>query len=203
MNTLIYVTDPLCSWCYGFAKEITKITQHFEKEAPLKLIMGGLRPFNTQTMPELKDFLREHWDHVNQRSGQPFNYKILNSPKFVYDTEPPARAVIAMRLIQPDLELAFFKAVQKAFYLGNKDTNQIAAYLPIVEKLGINTSLFEKTFLAESTKVLTTNDFQRAKALGVRGFPTLLLQQDATYSLICNGYASAEQIIPFITSEMI
>ena len=120
---LIYVGDPMCSWCYGIADELTKTVESLGADTDLQLIMGGLRPYNTETMKDLGDFLKEHWDHVNQASGQPFNYGILQDHSFVYDTEPPSRAVLVVRKLKPEQELAFFKSIQTAFYKDNKNTN--------------------------------------------------------------------------------
>ncbi|MEJ6694109.1 MAG: hypothetical protein QNL00_10970, partial [Saprospiraceae bacterium] len=62
--TLIYVGDPMCSWCYGFSHEIEDAITELGEEIQLEVVMGGLRPYNTQTMADLKDFLSDHWKHV-------------------------------------------------------------------------------------------------------------------------------------------
>ena len=66
-----------------------------------QLVMGGLRPFGTEKIVDLKSFLRHHWDEVKNRSGQDFQYDILDNTNFIYDTEPPSRAVVAMRTLNP------------------------------------------------------------------------------------------------------
>ena len=129
---LIYIGDPMCSWCYGFSPEITKAKEELESTVDFLLIMGGLRPNGTETMADLGDFLKEHWDHVNQRSEMPFNYDILKDESFVYDTEPPCRAVVTMRKLNPKKEFDFFKEVQRAFYYENKNTKDGNTYIEMM-----------------------------------------------------------------------
>ena len=44
---LVYVADPLCSWCYGFGPELTRLLERIP-QAKVDLVMGGLRPYNTE-----------------------------------------------------------------------------------------------------------------------------------------------------------
>ena len=193
--TLIYIGDPMCSWCYGFSSEISKAKDQLKESTDFQLVMGGLRPYNTETMADLGDFLKEHWDHVEQRTQMPFNYDILGDKDFVYDTEPPSRAVVLMRYIQPDLEFEFFKAVQKAFYAENKNTADLETYLQILKSLGVESSKFKELFNSDQMMNMVKNDFQKSAQMGVRSFPTVLLKYQDKYHVISNGYSEAENIV--------
>ena len=58
---LLYIADPLCSWCYGFGPELARVLER-HPDAELDLLMGGLRPYNTERMSErFKEMLRGHW----------------------------------------------------------------------------------------------------------------------------------------------
>jgi len=41
---LLYVADPMCSWCWGFAPVIADICAAFGDRLPVRPVMGGLRP---------------------------------------------------------------------------------------------------------------------------------------------------------------
>ncbi len=42
---IIYVGDPMCSWCWGISPALTELRDHFAKEKiAFKVIVGGLRP---------------------------------------------------------------------------------------------------------------------------------------------------------------
>lgn len=192
--TLIYIGDPMCSWCYGIAGELEQVREKYDDELNFELVMGGLRPYNTQTMVELKDFLSHHWEAVHEASGQPFTYGILDDQEMTYDTEPPARATVVVRQLQPNKEFAFFHEVQKLFYLHNKNTHLSESYHDILTTLEIDTKEFDKLFESDEMKELVRKDFERAGEMGVQGFPTLVLQQGDQLTLIANGYASYEDM---------
>lgn len=193
---LIYVADPMCSWCYGFAPEYTRVVNYFKDDVDFSLIMGGLRPYNTETIDDnMHHFLKTHWLEISQRTGQPFAYGILEDSTFVYDTEPAARAVVVIRHMKPEIEFDFYKAVQAAFYADNKNTNETATFVSIAEQYNINGQEFRTKFESKEFKDLTRQDFMDAQGMGVRGFPTVLLKTGDEFQLISNGYTASENII--------
>jgi putative protein-disulfide isomerase len=189
---LIYVADPMCSWCYGISDEVSKLKKSRSEKMGFQLILGGLRPYNTETIADLGEMLEHHWTEVQKRSGRLFNTDILEDQTFVYDTEPPSRAVVVMRNLNPKAEYDFFKRVQIAFYYDNLNTNDVKTYKGLVGKFNVDSDLFEERYNSESMKMLVRNDFQLASKLGVRGFPTLLLENEEGYHVISRGYAPFE-----------
>ena len=192
---LIYFGDPMCSWCYGFSPEFSKAVDSLGETIDLQIIMGGLRPFNTETMTDLGNFLKDHWKEVEKRSGQPFSYEILKDETFVYDTEPACRAVIVMKKLKPDSTLEFFKKIQHSFYKKNKNTNSVETYLELVEAFGIEKAIFKKEFESDEIKEAVKKEFTYSSEIGVRGFPTVVLQKGEKFYLISNGYTTSENII--------
>jgi len=191
---LIYVGDPMCSWCYGIANEWTEVVDHY-KDAEVELVMGGLRPYNDETIASMKDFLRGHWEEVNKRSGQEFSYDILDRADLTYDTEPPSRAVVIVRALAPEKEVAFFKLVQKDFYFHNKDMSTSASYHNSLSKLEISIEEFDTKFEAPEAKENVRKDFERASELGVNSFPTVLLSKGDEIIPVARGYAESEKMI--------
>ena len=103
---LLYIADPMCSWCWGFAPVIAEIRERFMARLPVHLVMGGLRPGTSRQMDETsKVETRHHWEHVQEASGQPFDFGFFDREGFVYDTEPAARAVVVLRRAGPELAL--------------------------------------------------------------------------------------------------
>ena len=200
--TLIYVGDPMCSWCYGFAPELAETIEQFGDKIQVRLVMGGLRPYNHEQINTMKDFLKEHWEHVNQASNQPFDYSILDDPDFVYDTEPPSRAVLAVRKLHPQVEYNFFQDVQELFYAKNKHTNVAENYYPLLDKYSIDKESFTEAFHSDELKQLTKADFEKASQLNIRGFPSILLLEDGKYTLVSNGYTKSKELISRIEKIM-
>ena len=74
---IIYVGDPLCSWCWGISPHLSKLKAHYKEEMEFEILLGGLRPGGGEKWnDQFKNFLRQHWEHVTELSGQPFGYKI-------------------------------------------------------------------------------------------------------------------------------
>lgn len=194
-STLIYVGDPMCSWCYGFAPELEEAVNSLPSGVDFEVVTGGLRPYGTETMGELKDFLTHHWEEVHQRSGQEFNYGILDSSEFLYDTEPSCRAVVTMRTLAPEKELEYFKLIQKGFYYDNYHPSATETYASQAEQLGVNKKTFTDMFESEAMKTKTKTDFQRSRKLGISSFPSVVFVHNGEHHLIGQGYAKASVLL--------
>ena len=194
---IIYVGDPLCSWCYGYSEELEKLKNHFT-DLEFQIVVGGLRPFTETPMePHLKRFLKKHWREVNERSGLPFSYDILEEgSEFVYDTEKPCRAIVAMRHLNPEGEMTFFKRVQQAFYRDNKDTNLIETYFSLLSEFAVSEAAFEAKFNDEKIKKETRQDFAWSREVGASSYPTTILQHNQRLWAISIGYNTADNLIP-------
>lgn len=121
---LVLAADPMCSWCYGFGKEMELLLER-RPEASLQIILGGLRAGATDVLDDAgKQFRLHHWVRVEEASGLPFNREgLLARQGFVYDTEPICRAVVAARILRPEANLLkVFRAFQHAFYVDALDT---------------------------------------------------------------------------------
>lgn len=193
-DTLIFVGDPMCSWCYGFEPELAKIKAAFPN-TDFRIIMGGLRPGGMETMMELGDFLSKHWQEIQAKTGQKFNHRILSVKSMRYDTEPACRAVVVAGKMKPEIKHEYFKAAQKSFYYYNYMPNDDATYIRIAENLGLDGETFYKNFKSDAAKEATYDEFRLAKQLGVKGFPTVILQRGDKFYLVANGYRKADELI--------
>jgi putative protein-disulfide isomerase len=199
---LIYVGDPMCSWCYGFGKELSAlIARH--PALPLQIMVGGVRAGATDILDDSgKQFRLGHWARVEEISGLAFNRKaFLARENFVYDTEPVCRAVVTARQLAPQADLlGVFRALQDAFYVDGLDTTdgEVLAQVAVaaLEKAGqvASATTFHRHWSAPATIEATRAEFARVRAIGVRSFPALLLEVDDQLIEISPGYASAAQL---------
>jgi putative protein-disulfide isomerase len=199
---LLYFADPMCSWCWGFAPVIEAVAARFGPSLPVRLILGGLRPGTTEPLIAAgKRSIREHWQHVQELAGQPFDFGFFEREGFVYDTEPPCRAVVAARRLRPGAALGFLDHLHGAFYSRNQDITDATTLAGLAADFGFDPAEFEAVFAAAATREETRADFALGKRIGIGGFPALLAGGgDDAYSIVTLGYQPWGKIEPLVTS---
>lgn len=187
---LLYFVDPMCSWCYGFSPVITALARSHGDKLPIQPMMGGLRPgVDTPLSQEGKDEIRSHWEHVHSATGQTFDFDFFERDTFIYNTEPPCRAVVAARAQGADKGLALLARLHSAFYSENRDITDTDIVVGLAEDQGLDADRFAEAYISEATKKETEADFHLAHSLGIRGFPTLLAgSEEHGFAIVTNGY---------------
>ena len=186
---LIYVMDPMCSWCYGFAPVIKRLATEKEGTMQFKLVMGGLRPGTEKPMDEpMKEQLKHHWQDVEKISGQPIDYSFFDRTGFIYDTEPACRALVTMRYLKPEVEFELAEAVQSAFYARNQDVTNPAVLAAIAFQFGVGEETFLEKFSTQEMREKTQQDFVIARHLKANAFPSLYLLNGTNLHLLSRGY---------------
>jgi putative protein-disulfide isomerase len=120
-------------------------------------MMGGLRPGTTKPLDEAgRRTIREHWEHVQAASGQPFDFRFFERERFVYDTEPASRAVIVVRRSGAADPLVYLHRVQAAFYVENRDVTDEQVLADLAPQSGIERDDFLQAFRSEDAKQETS-----------------------------------------------
>lgn len=171
IKRILYIADPMCSWCWGFSPVIAEIARVGGARAPVRLVVGGLRPGETRPMDERgKAYVRHHWEQVRASTGQPFDFGFFDRDGFIYDTEPACRAVVAVRSLAPNFALAYMAAVQHAFYAENQDVTREGTVADVAETVGLSRHEFLVVYRAPQVAEATRADFALAPALCISGF---------------------------------
>ena len=198
-HALIYVVDPMCSWCWGFSPVLEELMRQYQGQISFQLMVGGLRPGNTERFDNSRrGSILQHWHAVQERTGQPFNFEFQMGPTFTYDTEPASRAIVVVRQLVPGKEWTFLKDIQVAFYVNNADVTKMEILEGLAVKSGVDGSLFRQAFQDSQMKEAVWTEFDQAREMGVSGFPALLAKQGQSVSMLMYGYQDVETLRPLI-----
>jgi putative protein-disulfide isomerase len=197
---LLYVMDPMCSWCWGFAPVAEALVQQAQAAGvALHLVAGGLRTGNGASLePSTRRYILEHWQAVEKFTGQTFRFDGALPDGFVYDTEPACRAMVAARSLDPQIAWDLVKLIQKAFYLEGRDVTQASVLVELAEQAGLPRIVFAEAFDSAEQLTATAADFSWVQDLGIAGFPTLLAESKGQLALLTNGYQPLDELAPLL-----
>lgn len=196
---LIYVMDPMCSWCWGFAPVAQALVEQAgQGGVALHLMVGGLRRERTPMDAAGRSRTLAYWRAVHEASGQPFDFAAGLPEGLVYDTEPACRALVAARQLDAARAWPLALLIQQAFYTQGEDVTRPARLVELAERAGLSRDTFAECFDADATGAATAADFAWAENLGIAGFPTLLAERDGQLALLTNGYRSLEALAPLL-----
>lgn len=196
---LIYVGDPMCSWCWGFAPVLERLEERYEP--PIRTVVGGLRSgSDAQPLDDrMRAFLTHHWEQVRAASGQPFAGGALEREDWVYDTEPACRSVVTVRGLTPDRTLEWFARIQRAFYVEGRDVTDPDVHAELVVEVDVDPAVFAERMDSAAARDETRDDFAEARRLGAMGFPTLLFRDGEDVVTVTRGFVPFEQLEPRLT----
>jgi putative protein-disulfide isomerase len=185
---LLYFANPMCSWCWGFSPVVQHLATRHRDGLRITVALGSLGRGDRPMRPQDKAFVREHWEHVQALTGQPFDFAFFDRERFVYDTEPACRAVAVVRAQRPELALPFLAALQHAFYAENRDITQAPELRRLAEALGADGDGFSEAFEALPARMAVAEEFAQTTRLGVTGYPTLLGLAGGRAHVLSLGY---------------
>lgn len=198
-SRLLYVMDPMCSWCWGFAPVVQALAEQAGAAGvPLHLVAGGLRRDQMALDAAARVRYLGYWQAVNASTGQLFDFERGLPEGLVYDTEPACRALVTVRRFDPASAWTLVRRIQQAFYTEGVDVTQAGVLARLAEEAGIPRIEFAEAFDSVAMREATAADFTWVQDLGIAGFPTLLAERDGQLALLTNGYRPLEALAPLL-----
>lgn len=201
MQTLWYIADPMCSWCWGFSPVIESIREMYKNQLQIELVVGGLRPGTIEPLhPSKRSEILQHWWNVQHRSGQPFKFENALPDDFIYDTEPACRALVSVAVLDSERVFPLLHMIQNAFYVEQLDVTRTEILSQLAVNVGIQLERFTAIYDSDTLKLKTQQQFQQSIQWGVRGFPSLLYVENNTPTFLANGYCDIHELQSRITA---
>jgi putative protein-disulfide isomerase len=193
MSQLIFVIDPMCSWCWGFHPTIEELRKNYSKRYSFSLVVGGLR--TKGQMPwtdESKKYLAQNWNAVAQQTQQTFNFSLLNRETFDYDTYPACKAVVTVRELWGEEEaFNYLEKIQEAFYVKGEDTTLLETLL----KYANDKKKFLEFYESDRAEILMKHDFAKARSMGANAFPSIIKIDEEGHMVCQKGYMTLQKVL--------
>ena len=202
---IIYYTDPICSSCWGIEPQLRKLKLEYGDYIEIDYRMGGLLPnwsYNSGGISKPSD-VAHHWDEASLYYEMPIDGNVwIEDP--LDSSYPSCIAMKAAQIQSKEKAVTFMRILREKLYLEKKN---IAKWENIAEaaKIAKLDVVKLKTDYEGDAKKLFQEDLNLARALGVRGFPTLFFADENNNQLTVYGskpYASYENALLALYPEV-
>ena len=193
-NSIIYVFDPYCTWCYAMSDVVSKVTAEYSDKLDFIAMTGGMvLDDSVGSINDNFSFLKTEVDKVAAYTGCQFGplfrKNILENGEYVINSFEPSLAIRVFKsLDESNQTLDFIHKLQEAFYFDGLDIKNINVILDIVNIFNVDTLEFRQRFEDETYHNLTRLEFDNVKSWGINGYPTLLYKKDEQLYLVASAY---------------
>lgn len=196
-ETLYYAHDPMCSWCWAFRPTWERIARQVQGRLDVRRILGGLAADSKEPMPrEMQHYLQGTWRIIQQRvPGTRFDFAFWERCAPRRSTYPACRAVIAARNQAAESEETMILAIQQAYYLQARNPSENEVLIAIAGEAGLDADRFAADLNAEKTHSRLLEEIAFGRAIGVQGFPSLVLKSEAGYRVLSYDYNDPEVLL--------
>jgi putative protein-disulfide isomerase len=204
---LIYFYDALCGWCYGFSPVAKRLAAQFEAQADFIVMSGGMvTGARVAPIAKMAAYIEQAYPKVEQTTGvkfgEDFLRKILRAGSYTSNSLPPALALTAFKSNDPQNQVSFAHALQRAFYYDGDDLNSDETYQKLATQFGMNADRFISQMHDEKTLHATLEEFNLVQSMGVNGFPSLALLTEQGGALLAVGYRDFNSLQQAIESKL-
>ena len=198
--TLVYIYDPMCSWCWGYSPTWLKLKESLTSRVDIIYGLGGLAPDSNEPMPaEMQKFLQQTWKNIAQQLGTQFNFDFWQQCQPRRSTYPACRAMIIARASGKEHEM--LSAIQQAYYLQAKNPSDIDTLQALALSIGLDGDDFLQQINSQRIDDMLKAEIAKMRQLPINGFPSLVLIKDNRFIPIPVDYKNWRNSFELISSE--
>lgn len=201
---LIYVHDPMCSWCWGFSDSYRSLIEHLPDSIEVVRLLGGLAADSDEAMPEpMKAMLQETWRRIEQVvPGKHFNFDFWRNCAPRRSTYPACRAVIAAREQGGEYDDLMTLQIQRAYYQQARNPSDNETLIELSAEMGLDAELFASQLVSSETQQQLVDEISLARSMGINGFPSLVLDIDGRLESILVNYTDVNSMLAQIDESL-
>lgn len=177
---VLYFTDPICSACWAIEPQLKQMKSAYGHLLSVEYCMGGLLPswkgFNGGGIASPDD-VYHHWNEMSELCDMPISGDVWRKDP-LESSYPPSIAFKAAQLQDAQKASLFMRRLRELVFVEGLNIcrpqyiDQAATYA------GLDVIQLQKD-IQHTAPALFNADLQIARAYGVRGFPTLIVQHTA------------------------
>ena len=194
---LVYVHDPMCSWCWGFRSAHDDLIKMLPREIRVVRLLGGLAPDSDDPMPvEMRGYLKDTWKRIQEIiPGTEFNFDYWDVCEPRRSTYPACRGVIAASELAEGSDDAMTRAIQEAYYLNSKNPSNQDTLADCAVSIGLDPERFVVALNSERTNQILMEQINLSRQMGVQGFPSLVMAQAGRAAQIRVNHTDAKAML--------
>ena len=191
----------MCSWCWAYRPSMLLLRKNLPDEIQWQNVLGGLAPDSDQPMPEqTRLMVQNHWRKIESTLGTKFNFDFWTKNQPRRDTYKACRAVIAAS--RQHAEESMIESIQNAYYLRALNPSDPLILASLADELGLDKGLFMKDFGSAQTEAELARQLLLRDRLGVRSFPSLVLEHQSAITRIRHDYQDYRTSLAEIQSRL-
>jgi len=198
-DTILYVYDPMCGWCYGFDPVMEKISGGWADKFQFHTISGGMITGERQGViaPQMATYILNTVPRLEQMTGVKFGesfLKALRDGTYYASSVRPSRAMTVFRSMHPNKAVSFANAMQRKLFFEGKSLNDDATYRELCADFNVDFDSFLKELNAPQSLTAAEEDFALSSQLGVSGFPAVIAVRNGKAQVLTSGYSDANAL---------
>ncbi len=190
---VIFVTDPMCSWCWGMADSIKEIREKYKDKIELDLMLGGTNTDSTDFVGDYgKRFLLHLWQEIHETTGKEFGFKLPQL--YVHNSLLPCLAIELLKVEDLDKAFDLLYELQSLFFVKGLNINDMSLLLEVVANYGVTREKGALELRQSKLEERVRFQFENSRSFGTTVLPNILFDDGKRYRLLLGGYADFEVI---------
>lgn len=199
---LYYVHDPMCSWCWGFTRTLTRLVEQLPPQVEVQRVLGGLAADTDSPMPlSMQEQIKSNWTRIEDTiTGVKFNFDFWTKTVPRRSTYPACRAVIAARQQGDENDIKMTKAIQHAYYQQARNPSDDDTLIDLAKELNLVVSDFKNDLNSNEINEKLTEEINLSRELFAESFPNLVLKIEYDIFSIPINYNDSQVMLDTINT---
>lgn len=175
---VIYVTDPICCYCWEAEPYIRKFRALYESKVNFTTLMGGLlekwEGFEDHNNGiDSPSDVKAHWMEASEKFGMPINPSVWDND-MISSSYPPSRVYKIVRKISKTSAEKYLRSAREEVMMSGRNIARDSVLEDILYRLDRNGKKIVADSKTDDAVKMLEEDFKMNNELGVNSFPTLV-----------------------------